>query len=401
MWRPLTPVVAAVALSAAIGQEVAPPSQAALASSNNAFALDLYARIKAREGNLFFSPYSISSALAMTYAGARGNTATQMAKALHFDLEAAKLHEAFGRLTADLNAAGKKAEFELAVANALWVQEGFELLKDYLDLTKSAYGASPHPVDFAKATEAARKTINRWVEEQTRDKIKDLIPKGMLGDMARLVLTNAIYFKGRWASEFAADFTSEQPFTLASGGKVKAPTMHQMGQFPLFAGDGFQALALPYKGNALSMVILLPAKHDGLPVLEKSLSAESLARWLAAMKPQLVAVALPKFKSTTTILLAETLQAMGMTDAFALPPADFSGMTGKKDLFISQVIHKAFVDVNETGTEAAAATAVIMEGGEAPRPLVFAADHPFIFLIRDNKSGSILFLGRVMDPTAP
>ncbi len=180
--------------------EAASAEQAALATGNNAFALDLYARIKGGGGNLFFSPYSISSALAMTYAGARGNTATQMAKALHFDLEGAKLHEAFGKLTSDLNAAGKKDDFALTVANALWVQEGFELLKDYLDLTKSAYGASPHSVDFAKATEAARQTINRWVEEQTRDKIKELIAKGMLGAMARLVLTNAIYFKGRWAS---------------------------------------------------------------------------------------------------------------------------------------------------------------------------------------------------------
>ncbi len=390
--------VAASPLAAARAAEAASADQAALASSNNAFALDLYGRIKGQGGNLFFSPYSISSALAMTYAGARGNTATQMAKALHFDLEGAKLHEAFGKLTADLNAAGKKSDFALTVANALWVQEGFELLKDYLDLTKAAYGAGPHPVDFAQAVEAARQTINRWVEEQTRDKIKDLIPKGMLGAMARLVLTNAIYFKGRWASEFPSDYTSNSPFTLASGEKVNAPTMHQMGQFPLFQGDGFAAVALPYKSNALSMVILLPAKHDGLPAFEKALSAEALAKWIAGMQPQLVAVALPKFKATTTILLADTLQTMGMADAFALPPADFSGMSGKKDLFISQVIHKAFVDVNETGTEAAAATAVIMQGGAPPKAIDFIADHPFLFLIRDNRSGSILFLGRLANP---
>ncbi|MBM4030958.1 MAG: serpin family protein [Planctomycetes bacterium] len=396
---PLTVLfVAAFSAGSALAADAPSRDQAALAASNNAFALDLYARIRGKEGNLFFSPYSISSALAMTYAGARGETATQMAKALHFDLEAAKLHEAFGRLTTELNAAGKKSEFELAVANALWVQQGFELLKEYLDLTKSAYGASPHFVDFEKATEAARQTINKWVEEQTRDKIKELIPKGMLGAMARLVLTNAIYFKGRWASEFAKDFTNDAPFTLAGGEKVNVPTMHQMSQFPLFAGDGFQALVLPYRGNILSMAILLPAKHDGLPALEKALSAEALAKWLAGAQPQLVAVALPKFKATTTILLAGTLQGMGMAAAFGLPPADFSGMTGKKDLFISQVIHKAFVDVNETGTEAAAATAVIMEGGEPPRPAAFVADRPFLFLIRDNRSGSILFMGRLVNP---
>jgi serpin B len=220
----------------------------------------------------------------------------------------------------------------------------------------------------------------------------------MLGAMARLVLTNAIYFKGRWASEFAADFTGEAPFTLADGQKVSVPTMRQMAAFPILQGDGFQALALPYKGDRLSMVILLPAKHDSLPALEKALSAESLGKWIGAMKPQLVSVALPKFKATTTILLAETLQGMGMTDAFGLPPADFSGMTGKKDLFISQVIHKAFVDVNETGTEAAAATAVIMEGGGPPKSVPFIADHPFLFLIRDNRSGTILFLGRLVNP---
>jgi serpin B len=200
------------------------------------------------------------------------------------------------------------------------------------------------------------------------------------------------------ASEFFADDTRERPFTLAGGEKVNAPTMHHMAAFPLFQGDGFQAVALPYKGNALSMVILLPAKHDGLPALEKALSPETLAKWVAGMQQRLVLVALPKFKATTTILLADTLQAMGMADAFALPPADFSGMTGKKDLFISQVIHKAFVDVNETGTEAAAATAVIMEGGGPPRFVEFTADHPFLFLIRDNRSGSILFLGRLANP---
>ncbi|HUT36844.1 MAG TPA: serpin family protein [Planctomycetota bacterium] len=400
-WSLVTVLLAAALPIGSIrGAEGASANQAALAASNNAFALDLYARVRGQEGNLFFSPYSISSALAMTYAGARGNTATQMAKALHFDLEAAKLHEAFGRLTSDLNAAGKKAEFELAVANALWTQQGYEFRSDYLDLMKSAYGASPHPVDFEKATEAARQTINRWVEEQTRDKIKDLIPKGTLSEMARLVLTNAIYFKGRWASEFFADDTRDRPFTLASGEKVTARTMHHMAHFPLFQGDGFQALALPYKGDALSMVILLPAKADGLPALEKALSAESLAKWIAAMKAQNVLVALPKFKATTTLLLADTLKAMGMADAFRLPPADFSGMTGKKDLFISQVIHKAFVDVNESGTEAAAATAVIMETGRAPEFVGFTADHPFLFLIRDNRSGSILFLGRLMNPKA-
>ena len=373
--------------------------QKAVGAGNNAFAVDLYARLRAEKGNLFFSPYSISSALAMTYAGARGDTATQMAKVLHFDLAAAQLHAAFGSLTSDLNAAGKANDFELRVANTLWVQEGYKLLPEFLDLTKAAYGALPHDVDFAKATEAARQTINRWVEEQTKDKIKNLIPPGMLAAAARLVLTNAIYFKGRWASEFTKDQTMDMPFTLASGEKVTVPTMHQAERFGYRKGDGLEVLEMPYKGQALSMFIFLPAKADGLAEFEKSLTADRLSQWLSGVQPTGLIVALPKFRVTSAFLLADSLNAMGMKDAFALPPADFSGMTGQKDLFIGAVIHKAFVDVNETGTEAAAATAVIMEGGAAPAPKpFFRADHPFLFLIRDNRSGAILFMGRVLNP---
>jgi len=391
-----------IAVQAGVGFAAgAEAPQSAVATGNNALALDLYARLRGEKGNLFFSPYSISSALAMTCAGARGDTAAQMAKALHFDLEPEKLHAAFGRLTSELNEVGKKLDFELRVANALWVQQGYRLLADFLDLTKSAYGALPHDVDFAKATEAARQTINRWVEEQTKDKIQNLIPPGTLSAAARLVLTNAIYFKGRWASEFFKDFTLDLPFTLASGEKVSVPMMNQTAAFGYRKGDGFQVLEMPYKGRALSMAVFLPAKADGLPEFEKSLTTESLGRWLTGLQEQQVIVTIPKFRVTSAFLLGETLRAMGMADAFALPPADFSGMTGRKDLFIGAVIHKAFVDVNETGTEAAAATAVIMEGGAPPREEtkpVFRADHPFLFLIRDNRSGAILFMGRVTNP---
>jgi len=385
---------------ATAGAEATGTGTKAVAASNNAFGLDLFGKLAEKKGNLFFSPYSISSALAMAYAGARGDTAAQMAKTLHFSLEPAKLHPAFGSLTNSLNAAGKLNEFELSTANALWIQKGEKLLQDFLDLTKSAYGAEPHLVDFAKATEEARVTINRWVEEQTRDKIKELIQKGIVDSATVLVLTNAIYFKGLWAHEFTKAGTSEAPFTLASDEKVQVPTMHQKGEFGYYQGDGFQMLELPYKGEMLSMVFILPAKPDGLADLEKSLTAETLAKWLGALKSEEVAIAIPKFKATCRFRLEEALKSMGMPAAFSLPPADFSGITGVKDLFIGAVIHQAFVDVNEKGTEAAAATAIVVKRGGAPQPPknVFRADHPFLFLLRDTRSGAILFMGRLMNP---
>jgi len=384
----------------AAGEDASDAGAKAVAASNNGFAADLYAKLREQKGNLFFSPYSISSALAMTYAGARGDTAAQMAKTLHFGLEPAQLHPAFGSLTKSLNAAGKLNEFELSTANALWIQKGEKLLQDFLDLSKSAYGAEPHLVDFAKATEEARQTINKWVEEQTRDKIKELIKPRILDESTVLVLTNAIYFKGRWAKEFTKGGTRAAPFTLADGEKVQAPMMTQKGYFSYWQGDGMQVIELPYKGNVLSMVIILPAKADGLPALEKSLTGESLGKWIEALTNEEAILTIPKFKATSEFELGDALKKMGMPAAFSLPPADFSGMTGKKELFIGAVIHKAFVDVNETGTEAAAATAVVMMRGAAPRPPknVFRADHPFLFFIRDTRSGAVLFMGRVTNP---
>ena len=400
--------VVLIGLAAAVAKgELAPQKEepkpkddrTAVVEGNSAFALDLYAKLKEQEGNLFFSPFSISTALAMTHTGARSETAAQMEKVLHFDIGQERLHPAFKALIEDLNARQQKGGYELSVANALWGQRGYGFLMEFLDLTVDNYGAGLREVDFVGDTEGARQTINGWVEKETREKIKNLIPPGVLDALTRLVLTNAIYFKGDWAAQFDKEATHDAPFTLLDGKKVEVPMMRQTEKFGYMETEGFQALELPYVKDELSMIVLLPRKVDGLAELEKSLTAENLAKWLPELRKRRVIVELPKFKMTSQFSLAKVLRSMGMTDAFSLPPADFSGMNGKKDLFISAVIHKAYVDVNEEGTEAAAATGVVMQLTAAPTPpVLFRADHPFLFLIRDNRSGSILFLGRMINP---
>jgi len=371
----------------------------ALTEGNTQFALELYGKLKETKGNLFFSPYSISAALAMTYAGAKGDTEKQMAETLHFTLKEGELHASFSELQRRLNEGGKKGCYELSIANALWRQKGYAFLKEFTDLLEKNYGAGLDEVDFKKAAETARQTINQWVEKKTGNKIRELLKPGILNEMTRMVLTNAIYFKGLWESQFKKERTKPAPFTLLNNEKIEVPMMSQSKKFRYAEHDDVKILELPYKGNDISMLILLPVKIDGLKNLEASLTAERLEKWCQPYKMQEteVIVYLPKFKLTSEFKLGEYLKVMGMTNAFD-KTADFSGMTGKKDLFISEVIHKAFVDVNEEGTEAAAATAVILTRSMAMAPQHFNADHPFIFVIRDNASGSILFLGRVMNP---
>lgn len=402
-----TIVLAVAALAASAAAAAAPDPHAAekaeIARSVNAFAWDLYARLRDEKGNLFFSPYSISSALAMTYAGARGPTADQMAATLRLPADwragPERIHAAFGLLSADLNAQGKT--YELTVANRLWGQKGYGFLAGFLGLLGEHYGAGLEELDFARDTEGSRKTINTWVEKETKDRIKDLIPRGGVQTLTRLVLTNAIYFKGTWQTPFTKDRTRDADF-FAPSGKVTVPMMGQTKHFRYAQGDGCQTVELPYKGGELAMVVLLPKERGGLAALEKSLSADSLAQRLAALKHENVALALPRFTMTWGALLADRLKAMGMPLAFDMAKADFTAMNGGKEpLGISEVIHKAFVDVNEEGTEAAAATAVLMRVTGMPRePVVFRADHPFLFLIRDLHSGAILFMGRVVDPKA-
>ncbi len=378
----------------------------ATVKGNTEFALDLYGKLRAQEvraqdGNLFFSPYSISTALAMTYAGARGETADEMAKALHFTVAADRLHPAFASLLAETNRAGKKPGYQVSIANALWGQKNFGFLPDFLNLTRSRYGAGLQEVDFIDDTEKARQTINAWVEDKTQQKIKDLLPPGIVNVDTRLVLTNAIYFKGYWALQFKKANTRKEPFKTAAGKSVQAPLMHQKDRFGYFKGSDFQALQMPYQGKDLSMVVLLPDRVDGLAEFEKKLTGPNLAKWLAGLATKEVQVALPKFKMTREFNLNDALTALGMRQAFIAGAADFTGMSGSgRKLFIQAVMHKAFVDVNEEGTEAAAATGVVIGLTSVQITPVFRADHPFVFLIRDNRSGSVLFMGRVTDPNS-
>ncbi len=386
-------------------QELAPgvtmQQKNAIVEAGNRFALELYAQLRAREGNLFLSPYSIATALTMTYAGARGETAAQMARVLHLPAEEAQLHRAVAALKDEIEGAGAAEGCELSIANALWGQKGFDFLAGFLGLLQDSYGARLTELDFAGNAEGARRTINDWVEEQTSGKIKDIIAPGVLGPLTRLVLTNAIYFKGDWTEPFKEERTRDEPFWTSAEDSADAPMMHQTKDFQYGESGECQALLLPYAKGRLAMLVLLPKERDGLAKLEGGLKVEGVRQWLARLRKREVELSLPRFKLTSQFALGDPLREMGMGDAFALPPADFSGMDGRKDLFISAVIHKAFVDVNEEGTEAAAATAVTMVLGAAVAPeppVVFRADHPFLFFIVERRSGSILFMGRLSDP---
>lgn len=369
------------------------------AAGNNRFAVSLFHKLGSTNGgNLFFSPYSIESALAMTSLGARGTTLSEMNSALQFS--GGIPHRAVAAQNALLNQKGERP-YRLAVANALWGQQGLSFQPDFLNQSKEFYGAGLNQVDYRGNPEGARKTINDWVEKQTNSKITDLLPKGAVTPDMRLILTNAIYFKGDWAAQFDKDSTNpNDTFHLAAGGTTTVPMMNRTGSYKYFEGSGFQALTLPYKGNDLSMVVLLPRQANGLPALEKSLTAETIAQWTTQGNAREVQVGLPKFKMTSMFSLGEQLKALGMALPFT-PRADFSALCTSDQLFISSVVHKAFVDVNEEGTEAAAATGVLMQTTamrQPVQPVVFRADHPFLFVIRDNRSGAVLFLGRVANP---
>jgi serpin B len=382
---------------------VAPEQVASLAGSNSAFAFDLYGNISSLDGNLFFSPYSISTALAMTYAGAAGQTADQMAGTLHFDLQAEALHSAFNAYALDLEARAKTevegTPFELSIANSLWGQEGFAFRPEFLDLLAENYAAGMRLVDFVGDPEASRRVINRWVSDETRQRIEDLIPEGAIDAMTRLVLANAIYFKASWLQAFDPDDTVTEPFHRLSGEAVDVPMMHLDELYRYAIGDGYKAIELPYQSGDMSMLIFLPDEGD-FQAFEDELTPAVLDRTLAEMTYGPVHLGLPRFTYESSFSLKDALESLGMADAFDPDRADFSGMDGARDLYISDVLHKAFVAVDEEGTEAAAATAVIMGVTSAPagEPITFTVDRPFIYLIRDGETGSILFLGRVLDP---
>jgi len=370
-----------------------------IARDNTLFALDLYNQLKMTDANLFFSPFSIFTALAMTWAGARENTAVQMAETLHFTEKPAQVHRAIGDLISQLNAVQKETDVELSIANAIWAQKGYQFLDEFFRIVQQSYQADLKQVDFSSAAESARQAINAWVEQQTNEKIKDLLPPKVLNALTRLVLVNAIYFKGFWDNQFKSRDTREMEFWLLTEAAVKVPMMHQEHQFGYWENDWLQIMEMPYKEESLSLIVLLPKEKTGITDLEQKLNFENMTAWQSRLRKRKVIVFFPKFKIESQFSLGQILSSMGMPDAFDPERADFSAMVGQKELYISAVIHKAFLEVNEEGSEAAAATGVVVSMGSiAPSPPIFKADHPFVFFIRDNKSQSILFLGRVLNP---
>lgn len=373
-----------------------------IVDANNRFAFELYAQFseQSKERNIFYSPYSILVALTMTYEGARGQTAEEMQSVLHIPEHADARRPNFASIYNDINKEGKA--YKLSTANALWAQKDYKFLEEYTNSIEKYFGGRVTNLDFEGASEKSRQTINKWIEDKTNKKIKDLIPPGLLSAYTRLVLTNAIYFKGTWVRQFDKKETQDDDFTMSSGNTMKVPMMRLTGndaKFNYAENDELQILEMFYDGEDLSMLIILPKGND-LAGIEESLSLETLSAWQDMLHEQRVDVFIPKFTFETKYLMKKTLTEMGMLTAFG-STADFSGMDGTKELFIQDVIHQAFVEVNEQGTEAAAATAVIMECTSAIRSIpVFRADHPFIFIIQETGTGNILFLGRVCDPRA-
>ena len=388
----------------------------AMARANNAFALELYSRLQDRDGNIFFSPYSISISLAMAYAGARGDTAEEIAEALRFP-GPDRTHEAFSRFAADLESVEERGGAELRLANGLWMQKGRPFLAGFMGLLKRYYRVKPGHADFLLEPEAARKEINAFVEERTGGKIREMLSPGALDMATRLVLVNAIYFRGRWQERFERSGTRDAPFMLAPDRKVTVAMMSRTGEYDYMENDLLQAVGLPYEGGRLSMVVLLPkgkgwrslspsllrrvqtGVYAGVDGIEKMLDPEHLKGWLGRMEKREVAVYLPRFRADCGIDLKAPLMSLGIRDAFDSARADFSGMDGRKGkdgLHLSLALHRASVRVDEEGTQASAATLLSMK--IRGMPAVFRADHPFLFLIRDNHTGAILFMGRIVEP---
>jgi len=384
--------------------DVNPSEQALLVEGNSAFAFELYQALREQEGNLFYSPHSISVALAMTYAGARGETAQQMADTLQFLLEQERLHPAFNWLDIELASRGEGTQgkddegFSLNIVNAIWGQKDYGFLPAFLDVLAENYGAGLRILDFANETEKSRLIINDWVSDQTEQRIKDLIPREVLTSGTRLVLTNAIYFNAAWEYPFDEDVTADGTFYLLDDGQVIVPMMKQTESFGYTDGEGYQAVELQYDGGELSMVILLP-EAGNFQAFEEGLQAQKISDIISGLQSTGVALTMPKFEFDSEFSLKDTLAGMGMPIAFS-GAADFSGMTGSPDLYIDAVLHKAFVAVDEAGTEAAAATAVIMREEAPDQQAEVTINRPFIFLIRDIETGAILFVGRVMNPAA-
>lgn len=368
--------------------------------ANNRFALELYRLYsqKYKEDNVFFSPVSISNAFAMLFEGARGKTAEEMLKVFHFPKDEKIRRKGFQALYQQMNKPGKG--YELSVANALWTQKDYQFLKTYLDLVEKYYYGKATNLNFRGDPEGSRAMINKWVEEKTKGKIKDMLSEGTITPLTRLVLTNAIYFKGLWVFPFDKKLTKEEEFKITPQKSVRVQMMsHPQTQNLNYAEtEDMQILEMPYEGEDISMLVFLP-KKGSLDNVERNLTYENLKKWRRMLKRELVRVYFPRFKLERKYSMIDDLKKMGMVSAFESGLADFSGITGKKDLFVTEVIHQAMVDVNEEGTEAAAGTGIVLGRTAVARHFVFRADHPFVFLIQDKNKGNILFMGRVYKPT--
>ncbi len=375
-----------------------------LVNGNNAFALDIYKTLSAQDGNLILSPFSISLALAMTYAGARGETESQMANTLHFDLPQGGLHPSMNALDQDLATRGKaksdeEKPLQLNIVNAVWAEQAYPFLEDYLDLIASNYGAGIRLADFVNQFESVRLEINDWVYDQTEEKIKDLVPEGVINNDTRIALVNAIYFKADWLDQFDLNDTFDAPFHLLDGTDVSVKMMNQHTFTPYYRGEGFQAVELAYAGDTAAMDIFVPDEGN-FETFESALNSDLVNETLNHLQSHPVTLSMPKFTFESQFSLPDALKSMGMVDAFDAHKANFSGMTAQNDLFISDVIHKAYVAVDEKGTEAAAATVVLgVKVSGMFEEITLTIDRPFIFIIRDKPSGQILFIGRVLNPT--
>lgn len=373
-----------------------------LVDGNNAFGLDLYQSLRSEDGNLILSPFSISLALAMTYSGARGETEAQMADMLNFPAQD-KTHPAFNTLDlmledTDIVLDKEQEPMQLSIVNSVWAEQTFTFLPDFLDTLSANYGAGIHLLDFANNPDPSRKTINEWVSGETKDKINDLLPENSITTDTRMVLVNAIYFKADWLSPFDANDTYDGTFKLLDGSEVSVPMMGQRMNIPYFVGDGYAAAELPYAGGSAVMTLLVP-DEGRFEEIESQLNNEMFDEMLSSLVQADVTLRMPKFEYESSFMLSDALAGLGMPLAFDPDSSDFSGMTDQQALYIGNVIHKAFVAVDEKGTEAAAATAVIMEGASAIMPEnMLVIDRPFMYFIRDAETGQILFIGRVANP---
>ncbi|HVG64071.1 MAG TPA: serpin family protein [Hyalangium sp.] len=371
-----------------------------VAAGNTDFGAAMYRELIRTEENLFFSPLSITQGFSMVYVGARGNTEAQMQQALRFSLPQERLHPAMNALDLALHGHAESAPEgqgdppELRIVNATWGQKGYTFESAFLDVLGLQYGAGMHAVDFASDPNGVREQINAWVAGQTNDRIQDLLPEGSVKGDSRLVLTNALYFKGAWTESFEPGLTRTEPFSLLEGGTQQVQMMHRSGSVPHMRGDGFDAVALNYVGKAFRMLVIVP-DSGRFKEVEARLSAEFLDGIRPALVNQHIDLGMPKFQTETDFSLADPLQTLGMVDAFSTS-ADFSGITQQERLMLTSAWHKAFVAVDEKGTEAAAATGAV--AGPVSIPPSLTVDRPFLFLIEDVETKTVLFLGRILKP---